>query len=208
MVEHRDAPSLVRMRASMDADGKTMTVYFDGSCPLCRLEISYYRAQEGAEGLRFVDVSDPESDLGAGLARDTALSRFHVRDQNGALISGASGFAAIWRRLPRWWWAAHFVRLPGVLQVLEVAYRAFLYVRPILARAVARRLACSPGSVPAMSSKSGYFQTPGSGQGQGTERQVDRKDQRGASRCGGADQLGRDGGQDLPFARRVGADVL
>ena len=123
----------------MDAEGKTMTVYFDGSCPLCRLEISHYKAQEGAESLRFVDVTDPESDLGAGLAREKALARFHVRDEKGALISGAPAFAEIWRRLPGWRWAARFARVPGVLNVLEVTYRAFLSVRPILVRLIARR---------------------------------------------------------------------
>ena len=123
----------------MDAEEETMTVYFDGSCPLCRLEISHYRAQEGAESLLFVDVTDPETDLGDGLTRETALARFHVRDQNGTLISGAPAFAAIWRTLPGWRWAARFARVPGVLHVLEVTYGAFLSVRPILVRLIARR---------------------------------------------------------------------
>jgi predicted DCC family thiol-disulfide oxidoreductase YuxK len=40
-----------------------MIVYFDGTCPLCRAEIAYYRRQEGAIGLCFRDVSQAEGSV-------------------------------------------------------------------------------------------------------------------------------------------------
>ncbi|WP_438991797.1 thiol-disulfide oxidoreductase DCC family protein [Lentibacter sp.] len=125
MDTHRQAPEL--------------TVYYDGNCPLCSLEIDHYKRQSGAEALCFVDASSLTADLGGDLGRDTALSRFHVRNAKGELLSGARGFVAIWSVLPRWRWAAGFARWPAVTPLLELAYRGFLPLRPWLARILARR---------------------------------------------------------------------
>lgn len=121
-----------------DGDEGRMTVYFDGSCPLCTIEIDHYRRQRGAGGLAFVDASGPASDLGPGLARAAALGRFHVRLADGRLVSGARAFVAIWDALPGWRRAAWLARRPGVIHLLEVGYRLFLPLRPLLARAAAR----------------------------------------------------------------------
>jgi predicted DCC family thiol-disulfide oxidoreductase YuxK len=77
-----------------------LTVYYDGACPLCRAEIGHYRRCEGAERVAFVDVAMQEP--GDGLSRAEALTRFHVRGPDGALVSGAAAFARLWRSLPRW----------------------------------------------------------------------------------------------------------
>ncbi len=116
-----------------------ITLYHDGSCPLCRREIDHYRRQAGADGLAFVDVSDPRATVGPDLDRAGAMARFHVRMPDGTLRSGAAGFLAVWRRLPRWRWLAGLARVPGVLPLLEAGYRLSLPVRPVLARALARR---------------------------------------------------------------------
>lgn len=120
-----------------DTSAAKLTVYYDGSCALCALEIAHYKRQEGADRLRFLDAS-VESDLGEGLTREAALGRFHVRAADGALVSGARGFAAIWAQLPRWRWAARLAAMPGVTPFLERAYRGFLPLRPTLARLVTR----------------------------------------------------------------------
>ena len=116
-----------------------LTVYYDGACPLCSIEIAHYKRQKGSEALTFVDASDPDSDLGEGLTQEAAMRRFHVRDDTGTLVSGAKGFTRIWQVLPRWRPVAFVARLPGITPLLELAYRGFLPVRPYLSRLVARR---------------------------------------------------------------------
>ena len=112
------------------------TVYYDGACPLCSIEIDHYRKQAGADALQFVDVSGDATIHGGDLSKADALKRFHIRQADGTLVSGAAAFVEVWRALPGWSWAARVASVPGVLPVLELMYRAFLPVRPALARAV------------------------------------------------------------------------
>lgn len=118
-----------------------LTVYYDGACPLCRAEIDHYRRCRGAEAVAFVDVSarGAPTALGPDLTCEAALARFHVREVDGRLLSGAEAFARLWRVLPGWRWLGRLVATPLVLSLAEAAYRAFLPLRPRLARLVARR---------------------------------------------------------------------
>ncbi len=115
-----------------------LTVYYDGSCPLCQREIALYRRQRGADRLAWLDVS-AGAPTGADLSCEAALRRFHVRDAQGRLYSGAAAFARLWRSLPRWRVAGWLGALPPLSWVLELAYRAFLPLRPRLQRWVRHR---------------------------------------------------------------------
>ena len=117
-------------------DTEGPTIYFDGSCPLCSAEIEHYASRDGGDQFTFVDVSGKDADLGTGLSCGDAMRRFHVRLPDGKLLSGAGAFVAVWAALPGWAWAARVAKIPGVMPVLEVAYRAFLPVRPALSRVV------------------------------------------------------------------------
>jgi len=117
-----------------------LTVYYDGACPLCRVEIAHYRRQQGADVLCFVDVAEPTA-CGPGLSHAQALARFHVRDAEGRLLSGAAAFVGLWQHLPRWRWLGRVAAWPPVLALLELGYRAFLPLRPTLSRRVGPWLA-------------------------------------------------------------------
>ncbi|WP_456717099.1 thiol-disulfide oxidoreductase DCC family protein [Bradyrhizobium sp. USDA 4353] len=116
------------------------TVYYDGSCPLCRAEIGYYSRTDQAGALCFVDVSKADAETPDELTQQQAMARFHVRAADGRLLSGAAAFVEVWRRLPRWRWAARVASLPGVLTILELGYRLFLRARPFISRSIGRIL--------------------------------------------------------------------
>ncbi len=115
-----------------------LTVLYDGSCPLCRREIGVYQGMKAAQALSFQDVSDPALALPAGTQATTLMARFHVQHVDGRLESGARAFVSLWALLPGWRWLARLGRLPGMLNLMEWAYVAFLRIRPAM-QALARR---------------------------------------------------------------------
>jgi predicted DCC family thiol-disulfide oxidoreductase YuxK len=107
-------------------------VFYDGGCPVCRREIAAYRGMAGMEAVVWRDVAaEPVPDLD----RETALARFHVRRADGALVSGAAAFLAVWRRSPRLALAARALDRWPFREGLELGYRGFLAVRRIWRRA-------------------------------------------------------------------------
>ena len=119
----------------MESQLHKSTVYFDGSCPLCRAEIGYYQRKDQYSALCFVDISEPGGIPPEGITQERAMKRFHVRASDGRVLSGAAAFVEVWTRLPRWRWAARLAGLPGVTPLLEVGYRLFLPIRPYLSKA-------------------------------------------------------------------------
>lgn len=122
----------------MESELPKSTVYFDGSCSLCRAEIGYYRRKDQDRALCFVDISEIGAIPPDGITKERAMRRFHVRASDGRVLSGAAAFVEVWTRLPRWRWAARLAGLPGVTPLLEVGYRLFLPIRPYLSKAFGR----------------------------------------------------------------------
>jgi len=118
-----------------------LLVLYDGACPLCAREIAHYQGLSPVAPVRFADVSAaPEGDLGCGIDRRAALARMHVVEPDGTVVSGARAFIALWKRMPGWRWLARLASVPPAPWLLEMAYQAFLRVRPAL-QARARRQA-------------------------------------------------------------------
>jgi predicted DCC family thiol-disulfide oxidoreductase YuxK len=121
------------------------TIYFDGSCPLCRAEIGHYRRADQTDALCFVDVSRSAVATPEGVSQRQAMARFHVRTGDGRVLSGAAAFVEVWSHLPPWRWAARVAALPGILAALELGYRLFLPVRPLISGLLRRVLRKSGG---------------------------------------------------------------
>jgi predicted DCC family thiol-disulfide oxidoreductase YuxK len=120
---------------------QTLTVLYDGACPLCRREIGVYRdlrpLQPGSS-VCFTDISNTAVPLPTGTTREQLLARFHVQRSDGELLSGAQAFLALWAALPGWRWLAFAGSLPGASWLLERTYRLFLRSRPMLQRLASR----------------------------------------------------------------------
>ena len=110
-------------------DAGTLTVWYDGDCPLCTAEIGLIRRLDRASAIDFVDVSVPDA---CPTDRTARLARLHAQPRGGAMVSGASAFVAMWRVVPAMRPLAALASPPPVLWLLERAYRIFLRLRPAL----------------------------------------------------------------------------
>jgi predicted DCC family thiol-disulfide oxidoreductase YuxK len=104
------------------------TAFYDGGCPVCRVEVKHYQGIGGG-AVEWVDIctlGDVElAVLADGHTRHELLGAMHVRDGSGWHV-GVDAFPAIWRRMPGWRRMAWVFSVPGVKPVARLGYRAFL----------------------------------------------------------------------------------
>lgn len=137
--------------AARDPEAAACTIYHDGACPLCRAEIALYRRMQPDRPMEFVDVSTapPQAQVAADLTGADAMRRFHVRDPDGRLVSGAEAFGLLWRNYEGFRWLGRLVQVRPIGWIAEGAYRLFLVtVRPLMQRVVrwwSRRKAATAG---------------------------------------------------------------
>jgi predicted DCC family thiol-disulfide oxidoreductase YuxK len=108
-----------------------VTVWHDGGCPLCRREIALMRRLDRRGRIAFVDARGAES---CPVDRAALLARFHAREADGPMLSGAAAFAAMWRAIPLLRPLGLLARNRLVLSGLERVYLRFLRIRPRLQR--------------------------------------------------------------------------
>ena len=100
-------------------------VFFDGACPLCMREIRMLQRRDQKRRIRFVDIAADGFDAtSVGLTWEVLMARIHGRLPDGTLVEGVEVFRCLYaavgfRRL------VALTRLPGVKQLLNVAYHAF-----------------------------------------------------------------------------------
>jgi predicted DCC family thiol-disulfide oxidoreductase YuxK len=111
---------------------RTLTVWFDGACPLCAAEIALMRRLDRCGAIDFIDVSSPAAPC--PLDRAELLARFHAREQGGPIVSGAAAFAAMWRAIPLLRPLGLIAQFPPALWLLERGYQLFLRIRPSIVR--------------------------------------------------------------------------
>lgn len=109
---------------------RASAVYFDGGCPVCSREIAFYRTRMKDAGIDWRDVSSDDT-LEADLNREDAMARFHIRQADGSLISGARAFLALWRNDSRLGVIARILDRQPFLRALELGYLGFLKARRI-----------------------------------------------------------------------------
>ena len=113
-----------------------VTVWHDGTCPLCRREIALMRRLDTRGHIEFVDAAEMAT---CPLDRAEMLARFHAREAGGPLLSGAAAFAAMWRAIPMLRPLGEAARNRLVRSTLERLYLRFLRVRPHLQGWLSRR---------------------------------------------------------------------
>ena len=101
---------------------------------MCRAEVDVYSKYDANNSIELIDVSDITVELPSDLDRGKAMARFHVKSRDGDLLSGAEAFVEVWKHLPMWRWVTKLAAIRWVTLVIELVYRIFLFIRPILVR--------------------------------------------------------------------------
>ena len=65
-----------------------LTLFYDGSCPLCATEVGYYKRSDTCQALILVDVSSEQFSGDERINRREAMARFHIRRADGRQLSG------------------------------------------------------------------------------------------------------------------------
>ncbi len=99
-------------------------LFYDGDCPLCMREVRLMRRLDKAGVLRLTDLHTVGSDDVEGRSFEALMARMHGRLRDGRWVTGVEVFrqayAAVgFRRL------VAISRLPGVRQLLDLAYHVF-----------------------------------------------------------------------------------
>jgi hypothetical protein len=94
------------------------------------------RRLDARGAIEFVDATGPST---CPLDRTEMLARFHAREADGPLLSGAAAFAAMWRAIPVLRPLGEAARNGLVLSVFERLYLRFLRMRPHLQAWLIRR---------------------------------------------------------------------
>jgi len=104
---------------------ESIEVFFDGHCPLCRREMDWIRRLDRRNRIRFTDIAAPGFDAGAtGETWATFMDRIHARLPDGRMIEGVEVFRRSYVALGFGPLVA-LTRLPGIRQLLDLAYRWF-----------------------------------------------------------------------------------
>ena len=122
----------------------TLTLYYDGLCPLCSREIAHYRTKVVDGGVHFLDITDPKFDAaGHGLDARRVRRLMHVKVGDEVRV-GMDAFIALWDAIPAYRWLARLARIPLLHGLLTLGYHAFAAVRPWLPRR--QRSSCESGT--------------------------------------------------------------
>ncbi|MGQ0456120.1 MAG: thiol-disulfide oxidoreductase DCC family protein [Hyphomicrobium sp.] len=120
--------------------GERLTVYFDGSCPLCQREIAVAKRLTGEGQVNYRDISGCSIDgsVDPDLTVAAAMARFHVRRADGRLTSGAAAFLEMWTASPKLRFLKPLLQNRMAVSALDAVYALFLKIRPRLSAAVRR----------------------------------------------------------------------
>lgn len=98
-------------------------VYFDSQCGFCVSTVRRFERVLARRGFALVPLQSPGAARLLGVSEADLLTEMRVRLDDGTVLGGAAAVAAVARRI--WWawplWAIS--RVPGLMALMQVAYR-------------------------------------------------------------------------------------
>ena len=104
-----------------------LTVYFDGSCPLCAKEMDTLARFDIHSRIHFVDLND-EVSLPLGITHSAAVDTLHVIDTQGQVRTAVDANVLLWETVGRKRWL-RALRWPVIRIFANVGYRVFATYR-------------------------------------------------------------------------------
>lgn len=144
-------------------NAKSIRIYHDRSCPICRAEMEELKAIDSDNMLELIDCSvtdftDPHAEA-AGLDQQTLLNAMYIRTQDDKWLQGPDAFAHLYAALgipgmARLWGSRRlrpfvnvgywlFARTRKLLSALGLAHIVRWFVRREAQRAAARAAHCN-----------------------------------------------------------------
>lgn len=115
-------------------DDYPLTLFHDGNCPVCRVDVANLKAHNQDGNLRFIDIAAPDFDAAAyGRTQAELLAEIHAQRPDGSFVKGMEVFRLAYRGVGLGWllapadWGA--LREPA-----NAAYRLFARHRPWISR--------------------------------------------------------------------------
>lgn len=109
-----------------DAANSKVTVFFDGSCPLCRKEISHYQRLDRGQRIDWCDISQKTAPLELhGISLEQAMRKLHVLDVDGRVKTRADAFVIMWQQLPYYQKLSQITDRLKLLPVMNFVYDIF-----------------------------------------------------------------------------------
>jgi predicted DCC family thiol-disulfide oxidoreductase YuxK len=115
---------------------QSLTIYYDGECPLCLAEIHFLKSRNALGLIDFVDVSAPQYDeVSHQLSCQLALATMQGRLADGTQLEGIPVFAEAYKRanLPMLAWL--FTR-PLLTPILNASYYVFAKYRHSISKTI------------------------------------------------------------------------
>ncbi|MFM7150802.1 MAG: thiol-disulfide oxidoreductase DCC family protein [Gemmataceae bacterium] len=122
----------------------TLTIFFDGLCPLCSREISHYQGRtQGDPTVQYVDIAAEDfraEDHGLDPRRVHEVMHVKLGDE---IRTEVQAFIAIWDRVRGYAFLGRLARLPVIYPFLWLFYQLFARIRPWLPR---KKASCETGT--------------------------------------------------------------
>lgn len=98
-------------------------VIYDGRCPFCVAHVERLARLDRSGRLAFLSLHDPRVHrVCPDVSTDELMRQMYVVTRGGTRFSGAAAVRYLSRRLPRLWWLAPLMHLPGSLCWWERVY--------------------------------------------------------------------------------------
>lgn len=111
-----------------------ITIFHDGSCPICRLDVAHLQSRNDGGRLRFIDISAPDFDPASyGITHDEFAAQIRAQLPDGTLITGMDVFRRAYRAVDLDWVVAPANWGP-LKAPADALYRLFARNRPAISQ--------------------------------------------------------------------------